>query len=198
MTAHAPIPRAGPARHRFTLDDVLAMVAAEQVPRHVELVDGEILDMPSEGEAHIASKIELARFFIRAVGDDLRVGVDTTLPLAAEDAPSPDLYIIARDAVAKMGRADAVRLVIEIADTTLAYDLNRKAALYASYGVPEYWVIDVQGAVTHVLTEPEGAVYRSIVTRAFDEPLIPLGLPHLSVAIADILRGLEGPTALAL
>ena len=80
-----------PAPHRFTLDEVLAMQAAEIIhpDARIELLDGEIIDMPEEGELHVWFKVELTRFLVRALPDDLRLAPDATLSLAPRDAPDP-------------------------------------------------------------------------------------------------------------
>ncbi|MBY0519704.1 MAG: Uma2 family endonuclease [Sphingomonas sp.] len=49
---------------------------------------------------------------------------------------------------------ETVALVVEVADTTLASDLGRKADLYAAAGIPEYWVIDLTEARAFLHASP--------------------------------------------
>jgi Uma2 family endonuclease len=187
MNAHAPIAPAAPARHRFTLDAALALVEHGLIDRRSEIIDGEIIDMASEGELHRNVKVLLNRLLVMSTPEPFLVVPDTTLALSAHDAPSPDFYIIEAAGLQKLIDPKAVALVIEVADTSLIYDLSRKAALYASYGLAEYWVVDLGARAVHVLANPEGSAYRDIRTQPFEAALSPRALPSLSIRFADLL-----------
>ena len=177
-----------PTRHRFTVDEVMQMVEVGLIARdaRTELMDGELIDMPSEGELHLTFKIELVRFFVRAVPDDLRIAPDASLHLAPMDAPEPDLYVLNAGAPLKPIDAEDVRLIVEIADSSLGYDLGRKAAKYAEYGVCEYWVVDARARATHVLRRPDSSAYHDITAVAFDQPLRAERVPGVKLVIADL------------
>lgn len=177
-----------PLRHRFTVDDVAAMAETGVIAPDaaVELLDGELIDMPVEGVLHLSWKDELVRVLAAALGREWRIIPDGTLHLSLEDAPTPDFYVVAREAPLKPVGAAAVPLVIEISDTTLSHDLGRKAEKYAQYGLPEYWVIDVKGRQTHVLTAPRNGAYHGLVAAPFETPLTPAGLPDMTVRLADV------------
>ncbi len=176
------------ARRRFTADEVIRMTELGLIGQdaRLELMDGDLIDMPSEGELHVAFKIELVRFFVRALGDPFRVAPDATLHLAPSDAPEPDLYVLNTGARLKPIAADDVRLVLEIAESSIAYDLGRKSGKYASYAIAEYWVVDVPRRCTHVLRDPDELSYRQVVSVPFDQPLQPLRLPGIALVIADL------------
>jgi Uma2 family endonuclease len=178
-----------PVRHRFTIADVRAMLTSGVLAEDasLELLDGDLIDMPFEGELHMSFKIELNRFIVRALAETFRVVPDAPLHLSVTDAPEPDLYVI--DAGSRLEPMDtaAVKLVIEIAVSSLAYDLGRKAAKYAAFGVPEYWVVNVEAGRTHVLRSPNAGAYDEISTVPFDGDLLPVQLPGLRVRIADLI-----------
>ena len=67
---------------------------------------------------------------------------ETTFRLSPDTYLEPDVVIYARTTGLKGLRGDNALLVVEIADSSLRYDIGRKAALYASFGVRELWVID--------------------------------------------------------
>jgi Uma2 family endonuclease len=177
-----------PTRHRFTVDEVMRMVEVGSIDRDAryELMDGDLMDMPSEGVIHLHYKILLNRFFARALADDLWLAPDATLHLAPTDAPEPDLYVIIAGAELKPAPPEKVLLVIEIADSSVGYDLGRKAAKYAAYALREYWVVDVGARSTHVLRTPENGAYQQIESVAFDQPLTPTRLPAIALVIADL------------
>ena len=179
-----------PAPHRFTLDEVLAMQAAEIIhpDARIELLDGEIIDMPEEGELHVWFKVELTRFFVRALADDLRLAPDATLSLAPRDAPDPDIYIFEVGAPLRLTPGPGLRLIVEIADSSLSHDLRRKAKKYAENGVAEYWVVDVRGRRTFVHLQPEGEDYLQRTVVPFDAVLVPTRIEGLSLVIADLPR----------
>ena len=198
MNAFAPVSDAAwrwegppePAPHRFTLDEVLAMQAAEIIhpDARIELLDGEIIDMPEEGELHVWFKVELTRFLVRALPEDLRLAPDATLSLAPRDAPDPDIYIFEVGAPLRLTPGSGLRLIVEIADSSLTHDLRRKAAKYAENGVPEYWVVDVRGRRTFVHLQPEGEEYLQRAITPFEAPLTPTRIEGLRLVIADLPR----------
>lgn len=193
MNASAPMRYDGPPSpepHRFTLDDVLALQKAGVIDfdARIELLDGEIIDMPEEGELHVWFKVELTRFFVRALDDGHRLAPDATLSLAPRDAPEPDIYIFPVGAPLRLTPGPDLRLLIEIADSTLDHDLKRKAAKYASYEVPEYWVVDVRHRRTHVHLRPEAGAYLERVVVAFEDRLRPTRIDGVDLVIAELPR----------
>jgi Uma2 family endonuclease len=182
-----------PTRHRFTVDEVMRMAEVGLIDpdARYEVMDGDLIDMPSEGELHLGYKILLNRFFVEKVRRDLWVAPDATLHLGPIDAPEPDIYVVAANVRLKPIDSANVRLVLEIADSSMGYDLGRKAAKYASFQVDEYWVVDVAARCTHVLKAPEGGAYQNITSVSFDQLLTPIHIPYVALVIADLFDGLE-------
>jgi Uma2 family endonuclease len=181
---------AAPAVHRFTVEEVRGLAAAGVLSpdARVELLDGELYGMPSEGELHRDFKIEIGRFFIRALPDELRAAMDTTLVLSADEAPEPDLYVFDADARTEPMDVSRLHLVVEVSDTSLQHDLAHKARRYASWGIVEYWVVDVYGRCTHVHRRPSDGRYPPPGTVSFEAPLRCLRLPDLPLVIAELPR----------
>ena len=179
-----------PERRRFTLDDVLAMQRAGLIEddARIELLDGEIIDMPEEGELHVWFKVELDRVFVRALADDYRLAPHATLSLAPHDAPEPDIYIFPTGLPLRLTPGRELRLIVEISDSTLDHDMKRKVSKYAQNGVPEYWVVDVRGGRTFVHLLPEGDGYLQRTVAPFDAPLTPTRLDAVRLVIADLPR----------
>lgn len=177
-----------PARLRLTIPDVLKMqeVGILPIDHAFELIDGDLLQMPSEGERHAQLKLRLVRHFNRALGDEFDVGPDTTLWLADDQGPEPDLYIFPSSLSPAQVRGGDTLLVVEIADTSLRFDLTEKAELYRLHGVREYWVVDVQGERTHVHLLDAGGAWAKAAPVPFASVLQPAHLPA-SVRIADLI-----------
>ncbi len=155
----ATVPSAAPSRHRISVDAFHQMGEAGILgPKdRVELIDGEIIDMSPIGVLHAAIVDALARHFGRRAGESVFVRCQNPLRLDDISEPEPDIAILRPRAdfytTAHPGPADVV-LVIEVADTSLAYDLGTKVPLYARHGIPEVWVIDAATRRTRVFRQP--------------------------------------------
>jgi Uma2 family endonuclease len=157
----ATIPTIAPSRHLISVDAFHRMGETGILgPRdRVELIDGEIIDMSPIGVLHAAIVDLLARHFGRRAGESVFVRCQNPLRLDDISEPEPDIAILRPRAdfymTAHPGAAD-VLLVIEVADTSLAYDLGTKVPLYARHGIPEVWVIDAATRQTRVFRRPVG------------------------------------------
>lgn len=147
-------------RHAFTLDDVFAMQASGILPDDkFELIDGDIIPLAAQLSPHMIAKRALNRILVAAYEPAYAVHVEGTLRLTPRNGPSPDFFVHP-DAMdpADVRGPDTV-LVIEVADSSLDKDLGVKSALYARYGVPEYWIVDIPNRRIVVQTEPRDDRY---------------------------------------
>lgn len=160
--------------------------------QRVELIRGEVIEMSPMNSPHWASVVLVADALRAAFGPGLTV--ITQLPLALGDSePEPDAAVVsglARDYAA--ARPTTALLVVEVSDTTLGYDLSVKAELYAAAGIADYWVLDLNARVLHVLRDPRpvaagGAAYRSHQVLGPVERVAPLAAPAAAITVADLL-----------
>ncbi|MBL8867372.1 MAG: Uma2 family endonuclease [Gemmataceae bacterium] len=162
--------------------------------RTVILVDGEILDMPKPNPPHDTAVTLTLYVLLRVFAQDHFVRVQTGLPTNLDTDPIPDLAVIAgspRD-FSKQHPSTA-SLVVEVADSSLDYDLGTKSNLYAAAGILDYWVIDVNGQQLHVFrdpvadaTAPRGFRYNSIQVLDHADTITPLA-GSVPIAVADLL-----------
>jgi Uma2 family endonuclease len=180
-------PTKAPVRHLFTGDDVLRMqdagVLLEGGP--FELIDGEIIDMPSEGDAHMLLRIALTKYLVRALPDEIAIASDGTLRLGEFDWPEPDFHLFPDGMPPSAVRGPDVLLVIELSDSSLGYDMTRKADLYRRAGVREYWVIDLKTRRLHVHRADGPWPAAPIPITDTVEPNL---RPGVKLRIADVLR----------
>jgi Uma2 family endonuclease len=179
-------------RRRFTVDEYYEMARAGILGEddRVELIDGEIVEMPPIGPGHAGSVGGAAEQLMRQFGDRAHVRVQNPIRLGPHDEPQPDLALVRR-------RADSYRsahptpadvlLVIEVADTSLAADRGVKMPLYARFGLPEAWLVDLQHEVVLVHREPAADGYRLVTTARRGERLRPLAFPDRELAVDDLL-----------
>jgi Uma2 family endonuclease len=155
----ATIPFAAPSRHVVSVDAFHRMGETGILgpADRVELIDGEIIDMSPIGVLHAAIVARLASYFSQQLGARAIVWCQNPLRLDDISEPEPDIVILRPRAdfytTAHPGPAD-VLLVIEVADSSLAYDLGTKVPLYARHGIPEVWVIDAATRQTSVFRRP--------------------------------------------
>ena len=155
-----------PVLHKLSIEAFNALWRAGHLGEgdRVELIDGLILDMAPIGRPHMSLVNRLTRWLVNAVGDRGVVSVQNSIVLPPWSQPQPDLAVLAPAFFALRGdlpQARDVLLLIEVADSSLAFDRGRKRALYAREGIAEYWVVDVAGCAIEVYREPSPDGYRS-------------------------------------
>ena len=155
----------GLPRRRFTVAEVEAMVAAGvmEEDERVELIGGELVPMSPKGNHHEIMKAALLRRWYRSAPDEVSLVPETTFRLSEDTYLEPDVVIYPRASGIRGLIANNVLLVVEIADSALRYDIGRKAALYASFGIRELWVIDAVQLTARVLASrrPTGIAMRT-------------------------------------
>jgi Uma2 family endonuclease len=121
-----------------------------------ELIDGAIFDMTPQGAWHVECVRSLVEIFVRGVRTGERVYVQSTTRLSRWSAPEPDI-VVARGGSERwaLPRPVDILLIIEVADTTLTYDLGTKVPLYEQHGIPEVWVVDLPGRQVHAFRQRE-------------------------------------------
>ncbi len=185
MNAPFARPVVAPERHRFSQTEVQAMAAAGLLDQMgaFEVLDGDIVHMPSEGGPHLDLKAALNLWLARTLPASFSLVCDGTLFLDETNLPEPDFYLFDAALRPSQVRGPDVKLLIELSDTSLRHDLHRKADLYRAFGVQEYWVADLNAYVVH----RHGAAGWPAPAVSFATPLMPAALPGLSIRLADFL-----------
>lgn len=177
------------ARRLFTADEYMRMAEVGILRRgeRVELIHGEILTMSPIGTRHCAFVDRFTRVLVTALGERAWVRVQGTVRLFPDTMPEPDLAALRlRDYREAHPTPEDILLVIEVAETSLAYDRGKKAALYAEAGIPEYWVADAVGEAVEVYREPDGQRYRKLARLTGTATVSPLAFPDVIVPLPDI------------
>ena len=182
----------GGTAKRFTADEYQRMGQAGIFAEddRVELIDGEIYAMTPIGPAHAAAVNRTIAALMRAMGNHAIVSPQNPVRLDFFNEPQPDLVLLRpredfyRSALPQP--AD-VLLVIEIADSSLRYDRDVKAPLYARHGIVEYWLVDLASSTVTSYSSPEGATYRSVAVHARGDWLSPAALIDCRLAVEDLL-----------
>lgn len=158
---------------------------------HLELVEGELISKTGKNQSHMVALTLLHTLLTHLFGPRL-VATEAPIDVAPEDnsanEPEPDIIVLTKDVAhfrsARPRPAD-LHLVVEIADTTLAFDLTTKAALYARAAINEYWVLDSNSRRLLVHRDPKSGAYASIVAYSENESVAPLASPRSEFRVAD-------------
>jgi Uma2 family endonuclease len=178
-----------PARHRLDVDDYHRMGEAGIFGdnKRIELIDGELIDMAPIGQGHVAIVNRLTRTLILTSGDPAIVSPQNPIRLDRHSEPQPDLAILRYRADfyetgEPPGPAD-VLLMIEVADSSLAFDRRVKLLLYARAGIAEVWIVDVQRRILDAHRKPTGDGYAETGTHVAGDTLALALAPEIVVRL---------------
>jgi Uma2 family endonuclease len=177
-------------RRRFTVHDYHRMGEAGILHEddRVELIEGEIVEMAAIGTRHFACVNQLTRSLVREVGDAAIVSVQNPVRLDEHTEPQPDLTVLrARDYRESLPMPEDVLLLIEVSDTTLAYDRGVKLPLYSRAGIQEVWMVDVSHEVIERHTDPSGDGYQGIERTRRGGTIESVALPELTLSVDTVL-----------
>lgn len=178
----------GLPRRRFTVGELEQMTATGILAEdeRIELIGGEIVPMSPKGNHHEVLKASLNIHWVRRLPTALMLVTETTFRLTPDTYLEPDFVFYPKDSGIRGLTAATARLVVEIADSSLSYDLGRKAALYAGFGITELWVIDAVKLATRIHREPMAGGYSTVTDHEARQRLTPLVAPELAVVLAEL------------
>ncbi len=177
-------------RRRFTVHDYHRMGEAGILHEddRVELIEGELVEMTAIGTRHFSCVNRLTRLLVMNVGDDAIVSVQNPVRLNEYNEPQPDLAVIRpRDYRESLPEPDDVLLLIEVSDTTLAYDRGVKLSLYARAGIREVWIVDLPNETIARYTSASADGYRHVDQMRRGQTLESTALPGLVPSVDDVL-----------
>ena len=179
------------ARRLFTREEYHRMGEAGilKPTDRVELIRGEIVQMSPIGRRHHAFVTNLTQILVTRLAGRAIVSVQNPVVLADDTEPEPDLAVYRRRAVPYKERephADDALLLIEVAETSLAYDRSTKLRLYAAAGVPEYWVVDCVAESIEVHRTPHGGGYGDVARATGAHALALQAFPDVTLTVSEV------------
>lgn len=176
-----------PTVHRWTRREYHRLVDVGVLGEddRVELIEGNIVHMSPKDTPH-AVAVRLVHRAVRAVFPDDCYLVHDQLPLAlgSDSEPEPDVSVVEgqpRDFLDD--HPTSAVLVVEVAEASLQFDRDRKRALYARHGLPEYWIVNLKERQLEVYREPSGEAYAEVATY---DPDHTVSVQGDSIAVSDI------------
>ena len=156
----------------------------------VELIEGEIVEMSPIGSSHAACVNCLTTLLVQKLGRSAIVSVQNPVRLGKRSQPQPDFALLKwrndfyRQSLPKPGD---VLLLIEVSDTTLAFDKQVKAPLYARAGIEELRVVNLQDEEIEVHTRPSGGAYQLVTRLGRGETVNSDNVPGLALEVDAVL-----------
>lgn len=177
-----------PQLRHWTRDDYYRMAQLGLFTgQRVELIGGEILMMSPMNPDHAASLQLCARALERVFGHGYCVRVQLPLWIDNESEPDPDLAVVPGTPRDYKQHPRTALLVVEVSDSTLAFDRSRKQQLYARASVPEYWIVNLVDRCIEVHRNPIDGCYDVIANCEADQEVTALAAPHAALSVSELL-----------
>jgi Uma2 family endonuclease len=181
------------AQHRFSVADYhrMAETGVLKPDARVELLDGKIIDMLPIGPFHGGSVKRLNRLFNQKAAGRWLVSTQDPVHLGEHSEPQPDLMLLkpmADDYTSRHPVPEDVYLLIEVADTTLAFDREQKLPLYGRAGIPEVWIVNLAAKTIEIYREPNFSGYTHHRVLRSGDTASPSAFPDATVEVAELLK----------
>ncbi|HFE67438.1 MAG TPA: Uma2 family endonuclease [Chloroflexi bacterium] len=178
-------------RHRFTVAqyDQMAAAGVFQEDERLELIAGEIIEMSPISMVHAACVKRLNRIFTRKLGDDAIIGIQDPIHLDEHSEPEPDVVLLHPRPdfyVAGHPEPEDIFLLIEVSETSLAYDREVKLPLYARAGIMEVWLVNVREEVVELYRQPTPDGFAETRQYRKGNSISPLAFPDLNIVVEQI------------
>lgn len=163
--------------------------------KKVEFIEGQVIDLNAMSSAHAAYVMHVSRVLGNAFGNDWCVWTQCPLDIHIGNEPLPDIAVIQGDPLDyEKALPRTADLIVEVAVSSITYDRNRKAGLYARSYIWDYWILNVKKRQLEIHRQPApdanapfGFKYRSVTILKPGEVVSPLAEPEINIAVADLL-----------
>ena len=179
-------------KYRFTVDEYQRMGTSGifHEDDRVELIEGEIVTMTPIGRLHAGCVDYLTSFFVSRVGGRANVRVQNPVRLDNYSEPQPDITLLKhKESFYREGhpKPSDVLLLIEVADSSGAYDRSVKIPLYAKNGIVEFWIVDLEQRLIEAYRELDQNAYQQTATYRPGETLSPQLFPDVVLNVSDVI-----------
>jgi Uma2 family endonuclease len=144
---------------RFTLTEYhrLTELGFLKASDHIELIRGEIVHMAAKGVAHEVCITRLCRELPKRLGEAVTIRCQSPITLPCNSEPEPDFVLVCNrpdDYISGHPAPNDILLVIEVSDSSIAYDQTTKLSLYAENRIADYWIFNLLDAVLECYSDP--------------------------------------------
>lgn len=153
--------------YRFSRQDYRRMLETGilSYDARIELIEGEILALSPQNKPHAFATARLNRILMQMYGEEYEVRPQSPIVVDDYSEPEPDFAVVsAQDMLENEDHPSQAVLLVEISDSSLAFDRIKKARLYGRAGFPEYWIANLRERSLIVHKQPYENGYQAIVT----------------------------------
>ena len=162
--------------------------------QRAERIEGQIVVQSPQNWPHASATDRTHEHLRVAFGPGFWVRMQLPLALGQNSDPEPDISVVPGRREDYTDHPTAAVLVVEVADSSLSEDRNRKASAYAAAGIPEYWIVNLIDRTLEVYrvprldaSQPSGWAYTDETVFTSGQAVAPLAVPTITVAVADLL-----------
>ncbi|MGI8984406.1 MAG: Uma2 family endonuclease [Acidimicrobiales bacterium] len=182
----------GPVRYLFSVDEYEQMgrTGVLDPELRLELLDGEIIEMAPIGPEHSSCVMRLTWLFISRLGTRMVLSPQNPVRLFPRSEPQPDIVLLRGGMDQyhhRLPTATDVLLVVEVAKSSLALDRTVKLPIYARQGIPEVWIVDLDGEAVEVYRQPGPDGYAELARVERGGTVSPAAFPDLTLTADEIL-----------
>ncbi|AFY72148.1 protein of unknown function DUF820 (plasmid) [Thalassoporum mexicanum PCC 7367] len=175
----------------FTVDEYYRIYQAGVISDHdrVELIAGEIVYMSPVGTKHATCVDRLNHILMSQLIDRIQLRVQSSIQLPPNSQPQPDLALLKRKAdfyISAHPTPADIYLLIEVADSSLAFDRNVKMPMYAAAGILEVWLVDIEAQCIEVYWLATGDRYGSSQIYRAGESISLQAFPDVQVPVVAV------------
>lgn len=155
---------------------------------HVQLIEGEIVEMTPQNAPHMVAVHLVADALRSTFGPGFSIRVQGPLALGIDSEPEPDVAVVRGSFRDYRDRHPTTAvLVVEVADSTWRFDRERKSRAYARAGIHEYWIVNLETRTLEVYRDPAGDRYGTERVLQPEEEVSPVARPDARIRVADLL-----------
>ncbi len=179
-----------PSAIRWTRNECAKLEEAGILDYRYELIDG-VINKKGQRLPHALMVMKVLKWLLEIFGDEFVV-TQTSIDVSPEDNPTseplPDAIVLSRPGgeLLNYPQPEDIRLLVEVSDTTLRYDLKTKSRLYARAGIKEYWVVDLNSRSIHVHRKPQNSGYKEITKHNENETIATLANPSGMLTVSRL------------
>ena len=168
--------------------DRLATAGYFHPEARLQLIEGEIVEMPRQSAAHATGIQRLSKALSAVFGQSHHIRLQLPIALSDDSEPEPDVAVV-RGTIEdyEEEHPSTAVLIVEVADSTLRFDQTRKLAMYAAAGVPEYWVLNLVDRTLDVYRESHASGYAIALRLGLGDLVSLVALPEARLRVADLL-----------
>ena len=155
--------------------------------QRAELVEGEIVVLSPQKFGHGAATDRVTELLRDAMGKKFWVRMQLPVDLGAVSEPEPDVSVVPGKREDYTAHPTTAALLVEVSDTTLAYDRKKKAAIYAKAGIADYWIVDLVHRTLEVRRRPSGEEYEEVAVLKHGDTISPLAMPETVIEVGRLI-----------